>query len=327
MSDLFESALVKPLGLNSTFYTVPPSMDTSFIPVNATISWWNADALDESPAGGYYSSINDMRLIGQAMLNSTLLTPAQTRRWMKPHSFTSNVNYSVGAPWEILRAPTDPVSWMYTKSGDIGAYAAMTVLLPEYGVGFSVLAAGSDAVNTVRVLSDMSATISVPALQSVAQISATSTYEGTHADAATNSTIDLKAADTGSGLVIAEWTVGGHDILLLLGEIYGINGTAQNLTARLYYTRLSNENGTTASWRAVFEVIPRVGDDGPFSTNCVTWASIDGLTYGGVGLDEFLFTLDANGSSAVSVQPRVLGDNFVRTIGGSKSPKRLQRMR
>jgi CubicO group peptidase (beta-lactamase class C family) len=89
ISDLFQDSLVEPLNLQGTYYTIPDSDNTSFIPINASVSWWNGDALDKTPAGGYYSSINDMKKIGKAILNSTILTPALTRRWMKPHSFTA----------------------------------------------------------------------------------------------------------------------------------------------------------------------------------------------------------------------------------------------
>lgn len=69
------------------------------------------------------STITDLRTVGRSILSSTLLTAAQTRRWLKPLTFTSDTNVSVGAPWEIVRAPgLTHSSYLYTKSGDIGLY-------------------------------------------------------------------------------------------------------------------------------------------------------------------------------------------------------------
>ncbi|OAF56202.1 hypothetical protein VC83_07529 [Pseudogymnoascus destructans] len=47
-----------------------------------------------------------MRKIGQAMRNSTPLSPAQTRRWLKPLTFTANDGALVGAPWETTKRPS-----------------------------------------------------------------------------------------------------------------------------------------------------------------------------------------------------------------------------
>lgn len=51
---LLTNKLLKPLNLTSTSYAVPPTTNTasSIIPLNATASWYNANLLDESPAGG-----------------------------------------------------------------------------------------------------------------------------------------------------------------------------------------------------------------------------------------------------------------------------------
>jgi hypothetical protein len=50
-----------------------------------------------------YSSSGDMSSLGRAILRSTLLKPAMTRRWLKPTSFTSDPKALVGMPWGIRR--------------------------------------------------------------------------------------------------------------------------------------------------------------------------------------------------------------------------------
>jgi hypothetical protein len=118
-------------------------MKNSIIPGNASVSCYSENELDETPAGGYYSSIHDLRKLGVSIPNSTLLSPAQTRRWMMTISFTSNTNRVVGAPWEINRTPGDRLSFISSKAGNIGAYPSILAFLPDYAIRFTVLAAGA----------------------------------------------------------------------------------------------------------------------------------------------------------------------------------------
>lgn len=302
MDDLFNEHLVEALNLTSTSYHLPATPDTSIVPYNASISWWFADLLDLTPAGGYFSSINDMRKIGKAMLGSTQLDPATTRRWMKPHSFLSNQDAAVGAPWEIYRAPGEPTIMMMTKAGDLGMYSSYVVLIPELKVGFTVLSAGESATDITRILGNIVVDTFVPAVRATADDEVAGTYAGVFADKATGSNISLVARDTEPGLFVEEWSFGGQDVLSLLGKLKG-----GNITARLYYSGLEREtsNGTVSAWRAVYQTVSRKVGPGPLSPICDSWFTVDGLTYGGVGLDEFLVTTVEG--KATSIQPRVLG--------------------
>ncbi len=50
-----------------------------------------------------YTSAGDLSSLGRAILRSTLIKPAMTRRWLKPVSFSSDPNAGVGMPWGIRR--------------------------------------------------------------------------------------------------------------------------------------------------------------------------------------------------------------------------------
>lgn len=302
MRDLFNEYLVEPLNLTSTSYHLPATPDTSIVPYNTTISWWFADLLDLTPAGGYFSTANDMRKIGRAMLGSTQLDAATTRQWMKPHSFLSNRDAAAGAPWEIYRAPGDPTLMMMTKAGDLGMYSSYVVLIPELKVGFTVLSAGKSASGNTRILGDILVDTFVPAVRATAADEVAEVYAGSFSDGATGSNITLVAKDTEPGLGVEEWSFGGQDVLSLLGKLKGAN-----ITARLYYSGLESEtsNGTVSAWRAVYQTLTRTVGPGPLSPICDSWFTVDGLTYGGVGLDEFLVTTVKG--KAISIEPRVLG--------------------
>ena len=303
-TSLFADDFITPLALNATSYNIPAYNASSIIPGNATVSWYNALIGDETPAGGYYSSLNDMRKVGISILNSTFLSPAQTRRWMKPHTFTSNPNVLVGTPWEILRAPSKRTSWMYTKEGDLGLYGSEVIFLPDYGVGFTVLAAGAHAVSNVRILADLLAATYVPALEAAAKEEANAVYAGTYSNAATNSTMTV-TTNSDPGLVISEWTFNGSNVLALYTEIAG-NASTQHTVAHLYPSGLQSKNGSIVGWRAVFEVFPKAYDPGAFSENCDTWTGVDFLVYGGIAVDEFIFNFNADATEVLSIEPRVL---------------------
>jgi hypothetical protein len=141
-----------------------------------------------------YSSTNDLLVLGRAILKTTLLSPAQTRRWMKPVTHTSSITASVGAPWEIFRVPTKRgVIDLYTKRGDLGVYAGIIVLCPDYDIGFTILSAAareSIADASVTVLADIITQTFLPAVEAAAKDNAASTFAGTYkATNAINSSI------------------------------------------------------------------------------------------------------------------------------------------
>ncbi|CAK7243794.1 MAG: hypothetical protein STHCBS139747_005322 [Sporothrix thermara] len=329
MPDLFDKYLVQALNLTGTYYTVPPASVTAsgMIPFNTTASWWNADALDESPAGGFYSTLDDMRKVSTAIMNSTQLPPVLTRRWLKPHSFLADPLAAVGAPWEIKRAPDSPgapVSWMYTKTGDLGMYSSMTALLPELGIGFNILSAGTDTTRAVRIVSDILSETWVPQIRAAALAEASALYAGVYADATTNSSITVVANSSLPGLSVTEWIYGGISVLNLLGAFEGIDAVTQKIAMNLYPSGLKQQSASGNSseidvgWRATFQALPAASDPGPFSANCVAWEVVSQLVYGGVALDEFLFTVDGITGSAVSLSPRVLAQTQKRSKGAAE---------
>lgn len=318
LSEIFSSVLIDPLGLNATSFGVPASADNSIVPFDPIVSFYAADVYEKAPTGGYFSSVNDMTKIGLSILNSTFLTAAQTRNWMKPKSFTSNANYSVGAPWEIVRAPGDRVSYLYTKNGELGLYGSQIVLMPDYDVGFTVLAAGQSAAQSIPVLSDIISEIFYPALEAAAKEEAGAHYAGTYQDpVGVNSSITI-ITDDRPGLGIQQWIFNGTDGFGFIRAALQAPDLP-TFTLRLYPTGLkaTDRSGRTTrvAWRAVFD-IPSLSSSGPSSQGCVSWFVVDALIYGGIGFDEFVFNLGSDGR-AVSIEPRVLQQNALQRQQGS----------
>jgi hypothetical protein len=320
---LFGSLLEK-LGTNSTTYGLPKTAQNSIIPISDSASWYSVNLLEETVAGGYYSSVNDMRKLGTSILKSAYLTPAQTRKWMQPTSFTSEAQSSVGSPWEIVRTGSGRTSFAYTKSGDIGLYSTILVLLPDYDVGFTILAAGEAAHGNIEVLSDIVGQALLPALESAAKAEANSAYAGTYTIFGSRNSSMTIGTDGGPGLSVTKWTLEGLDVLPVLAELAGAKIESDDqLSLQLYPTGLKNTVAgtvTATAWRASIQAVPYTVDPGVFSQDCHTWITVDIVVNGVFGLDHFVFELDGSGK-AKSIQPK-----FLQGVSYAKSQAQSSRM-
>lgn len=331
---LLEEYLFEPLGLNDSYYDVPTD-NVGIIPGNAMTSLWGLSAGDETPyvpplflqcfpscvndldrAGGLYASIKDLSTVGRSILNNTLLSPATTRRWLKPITHTASLSYSVGAPWEIFSFENvdGRIVDLYTKSGDLGAYSSMTVLLPDYNVGFTILAAGEGTTALVATLTDIVANALIPALEAAAREEADIIYTGTYSapdTAKTNSSLVI-SIDDGPGLKLEQWISDSVDMSQVLEALNRIDTP----DIRLYPTGLQQKrNGCLyQSFRAVFGSSTSSGESlGPVTGSSITWELVDSYKYGNVGVDEFLFELDAGTGEVVSVSPRALRESLQKS--------------
>lgn len=242
--------------------------------------------------------------LSRAVLNSTLLSPAMTRRWMKPATHTGSLTASVGAPWEIYTIPTSRAVDVYTKSGDLGSYSSMTALSPDHGVGFTILAAGNDTSTVVETLTEAMMQILVPALDAAAKEEAVSRFTGTYADKKSNSSITV-TTDDGPGLRVDDWV---NDSVDMVATIQALADYTSTPSVRLYPTGL--ESSGKISFIALIQQLQRTSSSS--QVPCTTWFQVDSQVYGNVGVDEFLFELDGQGE-AVALSPRALRTVLPRT--------------
>jgi hypothetical protein len=137
---------------------------------------------------------------------------------LKPLSFTASVNTSVRAPREIYRAPVEEKpTYLYTKGGDIGLYPTLFALLPDYGVGFTVLVAGADPSNVQLAISELVASIMSPTLEKAAKVEAMKKYAGTYRQEGGNGTMVLDVLD-GPSLIMTKWMADGTNVKEVLGQ-------------------------------------------------------------------------------------------------------------
>ncbi|KAH7207360.1 beta-lactamase/transpeptidase-like protein [Fusarium oxysporum] len=315
----FQSSLLHPLSMKRTSLEAPGSKENAMIPENEQLSWWNVTTADGSPYGGMFSTAADLTRLGQSILNSSILSPSETRSWMKPITHTADVHMSVGMPWEIRRTYIPlgrsgaRVVDLYTKNGAIGLYTAIFVLSPDHEIGYVALIAGANRAYLLSYLPDLLAQTLLPAAENAARDTAVKRLAGPFKGPKSQLTVTMD--DT---LVVRNWTRGDVDVIATQAALTwpGLDVTT---VLRLYPVGL--EGNKRMSFRGVFEA-RAVGEStaeaetnatdaniGPFSGGCLSWGGVDSLTYGNIGVDDFEFEVDGDGN-ATGLTPRVMRETL-----------------
>jgi len=263
-------------------------------------------------AGAYYSTLTDLLTFGSAILSHKALPATWTRAWLKPVSGTSSRGMLMGAPWEIYHAwnvtGDGRLVELYTKSGDLFAYHANLVLVPDYDLALAVLTAGPEVgFGAVQALTAAAVRALLPAAEAAGRAEAEPVYAGAYADAATNSTLRL-ALDTAPGLRATDFLVRGVDVAANYARLSPSGGRpGPPARVRLYPTNL--DGGGQKAWRASFDApfdaAAAAKADAAFpwpDPGCVAWATGDRVAYGFEGVDLLVFDVDEGGrATAVSL--------------------------
>ncbi|GME48840.1 putative beta-lactamase-related protein [Neofusicoccum parvum] len=315
----FQRNIATPLNLTSTTFTTPPSLTHALIPGDPITAQWGIDLGDENPAGSAYSTVTDLTRLGRSILRSTLLRPALTRRWLKPHARTSSDAQAVGAPWEIssFRMPLTPNATaidgdvptvradLYAKSGSLGVYRSLLALDPDRGWGFVALTAGPGAADAVAFASDAVARVFAPAFEAAARAEAERAFAGTFVAAdGGNGTLRLGVREGRPGVGVEAWTSGGVEVLGVLGA---------GASVRLYPARMGR--GRWRAFRAVVETLPRGTLGGPVESACESWFSTDVAQVADRMVDDVVVEVGEDGR-AVSVEVRAWRMKYVRMSDG-----------
>lgn len=313
--EVLKEDVFEPLGLKHSSSLPPVSSGAGVIPDGD--AGWSRPYGDEVATGGLLSSTKDLVEFGRAIFGNKQLSPMETLRWMKPGALTSSTTFFVGAPWEIVRTrsgiKTGSLVDLYTKSGSVGAYNSLLVLIPDYQVTLAVLAAGPDAPTALDIVTETAIQTLIPALDKTAKAESCSKLCGEYAPAGASRDSSLViSTDDGPGLLLKEWTHQGHD-LIAAGQAYS-NATrgGEIKSLRLFPTGL--RSGNQAAYRAIVNVTPYQYEpsvDFVFDQQANIWGTPDQLMYGGIAIDDFVFHLDSMGVSA-AVEPRVLREVYQR---------------
>ncbi|KIX99217.1 uncharacterized protein Z520_04793 [Fonsecaea multimorphosa CBS 102226] len=337
-SALLEEKVLRPLDLSRTSTTPPLGESRCVIPGTPTSTLWDYDFSEVGPGGNLYSSPADVSKVGRAILSSSLLSKALTRRWLKPVAHTADPYYSVGAPWEIHRVTlpvTNRVVDLYAKAGGFGSFSSELILIPDFEVGLTVLAAGPPSNSVVPIISNLFSAILVPALETAAREEAKNSLVGTYSckkPGGVESSITLMIDDTNpgqGGLSISRWVSNGQDMMHVLANLLPPL-FARPVQARLHPTNNvedvpTKKGHTKTAYRALCEFFSPAGDRGPFDRS-VMWYYLDQIYWQSNALDEFILETDEEGRG-VSITPRALGVVLARDpLPGSETALGLSGM-
>ncbi|KAI5861567.1 beta-lactamase/transpeptidase-like protein [Durotheca rogersii] len=299
---IVEETVIEPLGLNRTFLRAPND-SLGIIPGDYFETGWAYDIGESVATGNMYASASDLSALGRAILGHKLLSPVQTRRWLKPFAFSSDPRAMVGMPWGARRINLeDTYRWTtaFNKAGNIGNYSALLALLPDFDIGISILVAGKLPGNVGFGLADVIGGPLLPAIEQAARAEAGAQYSGHYvaADAGVNSSMTIET-DALPGLSISQWFSNGTDFAwiatVLQNQYYPVRPRI-----RLYPSGLAGPGadgrGTRVAFKAMFEDAdgPRL-DGRMFSTECGTWVSIESVIYGSAAVDGLIFNVDPDG--------------------------------
>ncbi|KAI3316858.1 beta-lactamase/transpeptidase-like protein [Xylariaceae sp. AK1471] len=322
-ADMIQTDIIRKLGLNHTYYSQVPPNELGVIPPGNEFGW-NFSLGESSPTGNMYSSISDISTLGRAIFRNTLLSAAQTRRWLKPAATTADIYEGISYPWGYRRIPLgaagsgleNRIVDAYSKAGSINAYASLLVLLPDYDVGFGALLAGGWPGNANWDMADVIGPILLPALEVAAREQADALYAGTYSSG--SSSIELSTDPSKPGIGIDRWVSNGTDMIPIAIR-YTLNYNVTGPSLRLFPTGLESTGNGGKDKKVAFKAMIENTDapdrrDKMFSTNCGTWVSQTAAVYADYPLDQFVFTIGSDGK-VQSVQPLALRTTLSKETG------------
>ncbi|KAI0441089.1 beta-lactamase/transpeptidase-like protein [Xylaria telfairii] len=308
ISDAVATNIFEALAMTNSSFSRKPSSGGVIPGGNESQVGWDEDLGPTSPAGSIYSSTSDMVKAGQAILQSKLLSPAQTRRWLKPLTQTGYLSTAVGAPWEIryLSLSDQRVSQLYTKQGDEGTYHAALVLSPEHDLGWVVLAADTTGVNAGRIretvmnsFGDLFLSVAEQQAENEAEVN----FAGIFNDEATNSSVRIQAGPSGSpGLLVTGLTSHGAQVIgpeSPLIQLYGVGQFARLYPSNLRATsRTKGGSGTYDSRLGFRATYFNATEPGKVQDPCLqAWTALGAPLYGQVALDDWVFQMREDGQA------------------------------
>jgi CubicO group peptidase (beta-lactamase class C family) len=93
-----KALILEPVGMKQSMFDPPSNDGSALLPTSADKNWTAYDVGFYNPAGGLWSTPNDMFAFLQALLGNELLTKVETRAWLQPRALTSSLHELVGAP-------------------------------------------------------------------------------------------------------------------------------------------------------------------------------------------------------------------------------------
>jgi len=289
-SEYVQQAIFDPIGMTSSSLA-KPSDHHAVLPLGP--NFWDWDEGVHSPTGGIYSSSSDMdKYVRYVLTHYNAI--ATGVNWLMPASWATGLNSFYGMPFEIYRQAVlndtkRPVTFV-TKGGAVPGYFSDIVLMPDYGLGLTILTAGDSSL--VHKIQEMVTVDIVQAAEDLIWKEIGEAYTGSYVatNASLNSSIELVSSSS-KGLYLQSFISNGTDVWEALAAFFGPYGGAgldEPWRAQIIPTLLYKDEEAQQGeiWRVV--VAPeRQEEMSPWDEFCNT--DVDGLMYAGLPLNEVVF--------------------------------------
>ena len=295
--DYMSDAIFEPLEMSSTTLDTPPDTH-AVLPLGK--HYWDVDAGIQNPTGGIYSSSNDMSKFVRYVLThyNAIATGVN---WMMPASWATSLHGFYGMPFEIFRTDAilkdskRPVTFV-TKSGGLPGYLSRISLMPEYGLGLTVLVAGDTDGGGGDLLNALQETVTVGVVQAAEEAIWKETekkYAGCYAavDTKLNSSLCLESSPS-TGLILTCFISNGTDVFNTVIPKTFLDDSRPwriQLAPTLLFKNETTQQGEIWRMTASYERSAEV-DRGVWDEFCVT--DIDFRMYAGLPINEIVFWHD-----------------------------------
>jgi hypothetical protein len=311
---IIQELILEPLGLTNTSFVTPAAEDHNALLPLPSDNWITGDFGNFNPTGGLWSTAHNLMRFLRAILDHEILSPAETRKWLEPHSLLPSLHQLVGAPWEIYRPDGLNVTYkrpidIYTKAGGIDGYAGYAIIVPEYDLAVTINAAGNSSAQAVKTIMPLVMRALISYVDKAVRSEAQHVYEGTYSTQDGKSYMNI-VLDAGPGLSIDTWFMNDVPIPTAVSALLHGNAPipiantrnsspAPVLSARLYPTDPDSWHAEKQFWRIHFSGPEEKG--GFADMACMTWAQLDRFRYAQQPLDAAYFVLGEEGR-AVAVE-------------------------
>ncbi|CAI4217598.1 unnamed protein product [Parascedosporium putredinis] len=308
---LLATNVLDPLGLENTFFNTPNDTSIGVIPGNASMHRQHVRLRRRRDP----RRPRHPHLRAPPRRRHAPLAPPRNLH-LGPHG---RAEHALGHP-PHQHGPPLPLDVRLPKAGRIGDYSALIIMLPDYGIGFTVLTAGNMPGNMNFDFADAIGATLLPAVHAAARDLARANFAGSYEFAnvtALNSSL-VVAVDDDPGLSVAGW-VSNYTNMAAVAVMLQLSTTDPvNPRIRFYPTgletvvrRRQEVDGTEVlrrrvAFKATFEHADSPARENRlFSTDCATWLSASSNLWAARALDELVFEIDEDGT-AVAVEPVAL---------------------
>lgn len=256
--------------------------------------YWPFEIGVQNPTGGLYANARDLGIWLRYIMSTFNAHAHGALNWFGPAAYSGGVTNFYGLPWEILRVKTSEISeelksdralTLVTKGGGLPGYSSEIVMIPELGIGITVLVAGNGT--AVWKILDHATTEIVKVAEQIVMRELDRKYAGTYEDGSGNSRLTLAVSEEDS-LYIKDLTMNGVDVKHGLSKMLAADGSSFVLNMAPLQLYINEKEQKGERWQAVFRKIrqhnARVG---LWDQLCVENWEI-GL-YGGEVLNEIVF--------------------------------------